>query len=145
MNVKVKKLHRRAQTPQQAHSTDAGFDLYCIEDMKIPPGQKGFAKTGIAMAIPNGYAGLIWPKSGLALNHGIDVLAGVIDSGYRGEIVVILQNHGDTDFTLSAKSQVAQMLFQKVESPSISEVDDLDETPRGVFGFGSTDGHKKKK
>jgi dUTP pyrophosphatase len=97
-------------------------------------------KTGLAFAIPSGYVGLIWDRSGLAAKHGLHKLAGVIDAGYRGEVGVVLINHGSESFTVEKGMRVAQMLIQSVERVSLTEVEDLDETKRGEGGFGST-GH----
>jgi dUTP pyrophosphatase len=90
------------------------------------------------MAIPEGYAGLIWPRSGTAVKAGLDVLAGVVDSGYRGEVCVVLQNHSDTDYTIKKGDRAAQMLIQKVGCVTVLLVSSLDETDRGTGGFGST-------
>lgn len=134
----VKKLNDKAILPKRANQTDAGYDLYSIEDCEINPHERKMIHTGISMAIPNNYVGLIWPRSGLAVKHGIDVLAGVVDSGYRGEICVILQNHDNEVYKISAGDRIAQMLFQKIEYFQIQESDSLENADRGGSGFGST-------
>lgn len=132
------KMSEKAQEPKRSNDTDAGYDLYSIEDKTIKPKSRAMIKTGISMAIPSGFVGLIWPRSGLAVKHGIDTLAGVIDSGYRGEICVVLQNHGDKSYEVKSGDRVAQMLFQSVECVYFNEVDDLQESQRGNGGFGSS-------
>jgi dUTP pyrophosphatase len=136
--LNVKKLNELAIPPTKANSTDAGYDLYSVEDLNIAPHQRALVHTGISMAIPNDYVGLVWPRSGLAVKHGIDVLAGVVDSGYRGEVCVVLQNHGDKIYQVRRGDRVAQMLFQKVSSFNVYVVEDLETSDRGISGFGST-------
>ena len=138
IEVKTKKLHPEAKIPKRAHADDAGMDLYSIEDVAFMPGERRVVKTGIAMAIPSGYAGLIWDKSGLAIRSGIKVMGGVIDAGYRGEIQVGLKNLSDEEVRIEAGDKVAQLLMQKVELIEAREVDELDDTIRGEKGFGST-------
>ena len=136
--LRVKKLEDNAILPKKANESDAGYDLYSIEDKIVEPKQRIMIRTGISMAIPNNYVGLIWPRSGLAVKHGIDVLAGVVDSGYRGEVCVILQNHGSQPHEIKAGDRIAQILFQKIESFQLEEVETLEEADRGDSGFGST-------
>jgi dUTP pyrophosphatase len=124
--------------PQNAKKGDAGSDLRASEEITIPSKGRCLVPTGISMAIPSGYVGLIWPRSGLAVKHGIDSGAGVIDSGYRGEIRVLLFNHSDADFKVAKGDRIAQILIQKVETPQFVQVETLDETERGAGGFGST-------
>ncbi len=124
--------------PKSAQEGDAGSDLRASEEITIPSKGRCLVPTGISMAIPIGYVGLIWPRSGLAVKHGIDSGAGVIDSGYRGEIRVLLFNHSDVDFKVVKGDRVAQILIQKVETPQFIQVETLDETERGAGGFGST-------
>lgn len=145
MTLQVKKLHPNAHLPERAHPTDAGMDLRVLfKDSDPPvlilkPGNRALLPTGLAVAVPNGYVGLIWPRSGLAAKHGIDSLAGVVDSGYRGEVHVALINHGDKDFEIHNGDRIAQLLIQKVELTEVLEVTELDsETDRGAGGFGST-------
>ena len=137
--VPVKKLDPSAIMPTKANDTDAGYDLYALEDLEIGPVNQKLVKTGISMAIPKGYVGLIWPRSGLAYKHGLDVFAGVIDAGYRGDIGVILYNSKtDQHYKISKGDRVAQILFQKIEGFDLVETDDLDSSERGAGGFGST-------
>ncbi len=137
--VAVKKLDPTAVIPTRANSTDAGYDLYAIEDLEIGPVNQKLVKTGISMAIPKGYVGLIWPRSGLAYKHGLDVFAGVIDAGYRGDIGVILYNSKvDKHYKIKKGERIAQILFQKVEQFELVEVSELNNTERDTSGFGST-------
>lgn len=137
-NLPVKKLDDKAILPKRANQTDAGYDLYSIEECDIHPSERKMIHTGISMAIPNNYVGLIWPRSGLAVKHGIDVLAGVVDSGYRGEVCVVLQNHGDKVYKVREGDRIAQILFQQIEYFKIEESDSLEDADRGGSGFGST-------
>ncbi len=138
LEIKVKKIREDAKMPSYAHPGDAGMDLYSIESYIIPPHEKKIVQTGISMEIPEGYFGSIRDRSGLAAKYGIHALGGVIDSGYRGEIGVILINLGKERFEIKKGDKIAQLLIQKIESPKILEVTDLSETSRGVGGFGST-------
>jgi dUTP pyrophosphatase len=95
-------------------------------------------KTGISMAIPDGYVGLIWPRSGLAVKHGLDTMAGVVDSGYRGEVCVVLQNHGYEPYNVKAGDRIAQILFQSILSVQMIETEELNNSDRGQSGFGSS-------
>lgn len=117
---------------------DVGLDLHAAENIVLKPGERFAVSTGLKMEIPEGYAGLIWDRSGLAANHGISTLAGVIDSGYRGEIKVALINLGDENFEIKEGMRIAQMLFQKAEKADIEVVAGLEESKRGDQGFGST-------
>lgn len=137
--MNIKKLHPDAIIPTRANPTDAGFDLYALDDSVAWPRKRVLVPTGIAMAIPEGHVGLIWPRSGLAVKHGIDVLAGVVDSGYHGEIKVLLQNTDpDLVHKIHKGDRIAQILIQPIVTPELVEVDDLGETGRGADGFGST-------
>ncbi len=138
MKIQIKKVDKNAKIPQYAHDDDAGMDLFSIENFVLTPGERRTCKTGIAMNIPKGFAGLIWDKGGIALNGGIKTMGGVVDSGYRGEVKVILKNLSNKDYEIKRGQKVAQMLIQKVELPVIKEVNNLDETSRGEDGFGST-------
>mgnify|MGYP005698128289 CR=1 FL=1 len=137
-SIKIKKLNPEAVMPTKADPLDAGYDLYAAEDAMIEPHHRKTIKTGIAMAIPANHVGLVWPRSGLAVKNGIDVLAGVVDSGYRGEICAVLQNHGIHTMRIKAGDRVAQILFQKIESFQLQESETLDDSSRGDGGFGST-------
>lgn len=136
--IDVKKLNENAKTPHFAHDDDAGMDLFAAEEVTIAPGESATIPTGIAMAIPLGYVGLIWDKSGHAIVRGLKVMGGVVDAGYRGEIKIGIINHGKEPHTFEAGDKVAQMLLQKVSQATFTEVDELSETVRGEGGFGST-------
>lgn len=136
--IKIKKLTDAAIIPKYANQGDAGMDFFSNEEMIIKPNQRKLVSTGIAMAIPSGYVGLIWDKSGIAAKHGIKTMAGVIDSSYRGEIEILLQNLSTEEFKVEKGMKIAQMLIQPVEQRNIIEVKELDETKRGTGGFGST-------
>lgn len=138
MKTHLRKLSPNAIIPTKAHEVDAGYDLYALESGFIHPMSHRLIKTGISMAIPEGYAGFIWPRSGLSYKAGIDVLAGVIDSGYRDDVGVILSNPGDRKFEYNEGDRIAQIVFQKVEDFDLVEVDNLDDSQRGVGGFGSS-------
>lgn len=138
LKIKIKRLQPEAKVPTFAHPGDAGMDLYSAERVEIPPGERVKIKTGIAVALPEGYAGLWWDKSGLSNNHGLKILGGVLDAGYRGELLVGLVNLSRETYVVEKGDKVTQMLVQKVEQPEIEEVTELGETSRGAGGFGST-------
>jgi dUTP pyrophosphatase len=138
MNLKIKKLISDAMIPSYAHAGDAGLDLYSCEEVLLKPMERRMIKTGISMAIPHGYVGLIWDKSGMAAKYGLKTMAGVVDAGYRGEIIVVLHNLSANDFLIEKNSKIAQMLIQPVHSADVVEVDSLDETSRGNGAWGST-------
>ena len=137
MEVKVKKLDSEARVPVYKHEGDAGMDLFSCIECRLEPGAITGVGTGIQMAIPKGYVGLVWDKSGLSLG-GIHCLAGVVDAGYRGEIRVVLTNLGEKPFHVKKGMKIAQMLIQPVVAAAIREVPELDDTARGQGGFGST-------
>lgn len=137
MQIKIKKLSKDAKLPVRAHHDDAGMDFFSVEDVMIKPGRYQAIKTGIALEIPYSFVGLIWEKSGLA-HKGVKTVGGVIDSGYRGEIMIQLRNFSDSDYQVSKGDKVAQLLIQKVELPVLVEVKELSETERGASRFGST-------
>ena len=124
--------------PQYAHAGDAGADITSSEKIAIPPRERTLVSTGVRLEIPEGYVGLIWPRSGLAVKKGIDCGAGVIDSHYRGEVKVLLFNHSDNEFQIEPGDRIAQILIQKVERVEFHLVDQLNETARSDAGFGST-------
>jgi len=129
--IKVKLLNESASVPTKAHSSDAGWDLYAsYTSQPVYPHKRRLISTDISIAIPDGYCGLIWPRSGLSVKKGIDVLAGVIDSGYRGEIKVCLLNTSDQIVHVHPGDRIAQLIIQKVEDVEFLEVDDLDDTDR---------------
>jgi len=126
--------------PDYARAGDAGLDLLAAATVTLPPGGRALVPTGLRVAIPEGYAGLVLPRSGLALRVGVTVLnaPGLIDSGYRGEIGVLLINHGTAAVTLSRGERVAQLVIQPVARATLVEVQELESSPRGSGGFGST-------
>ena len=136
--MKVRKLNPEAKIPSYAHPGDAGMDLYALDEVLVPVGKVARIRTGIAIEIPTGYVGLCWDKSGLSMNSGIKVLAGVVDSSFRGELVLAVINLGGEDYTFKKGDKVMQMLIQPVESPEIVEANELSDTARGEKGFGST-------
>jgi dUTP pyrophosphatase len=134
----VKKLDPGAIIPTKANPTDAGYDLYALNGAILQKHTHQLVKTGVSLEIPEGYVGLIWPRSGLSYKHGLDVFAGVIDSGYRGDVGVILYNSQYNSYAIEAGDRIAQILFQKVEDFDIVEVEKLDDSQRGSGGFGSS-------
>lgn len=124
--------------PVYASAGCAGADLRASEAVVLAPGARAAVATGVRLQIPAGYVGLVWPRSGLAVRHGIDTLAGVIDSDYRGEVRVVLVNHGEQPVRIAAGERVAQLLLQRVERASFTAADSLGDTTRGESGFGST-------
>jgi dUTP pyrophosphatase len=141
IRVKVKKLDKDLPLPKQAHANDAGVDLYSRIDKTLEPGERALIPTGIAVSIPEGYAGFVQPRSGLALKHGLSIVntPGLIDPHYRGEIGVILINlDKNNSFEIKRGMKIAQLVFQKVAEPLWEEVEDLDITERGEKGFGSS-------
>lgn len=141
LRVKVKRLDPDLPLPRCAHETDAGCDLYSRIDVVLRPGERTLVPTGIEIAIPKGYAGFIQPRSGLALQHGISIVnsPGLIDSGYRGEVSVILINQdAKKTFRVRRGDKICQLVIQRVEKSKFQVVDSLDETGRGKGGFGSS-------
>ena len=141
MTLRFTRLSAEARAPTQAHEGDAGYDLYASEAALLGPGERASVGTGIAVAIPDGCAGLVLPRSGLAARQGITLpnAPGLIDSGYRGEVRVLLLNTDpDVPFDVAAGDRIAQLLIVRFESPPLEEADSLDETARGAGGFGST-------
>lgn len=136
--LQFKRLQPKSILPTRGTPQSAGLDLHCIEDLRIEAGTRVSAHTGLSVAIPEGFYGRIAPRSGLAVKHGIDVLAGVIDCDYRGEIICLLYNTGASAVELPAGSKVCQLIIEQVITPSASWADDLEETARGASGFGST-------
>ena len=139
--IRVCKLDAAAIIPEKAHEDDAGYDLFAHEAMLIPAGESRLVPTGIALGLPPMTEAQIRPRSGLALKQQITVLnaPGTIDAGYRGELGVILINHGREAFSVTRGMKIAQMVIAPVLPTRISEVAELDDTPRGAQGFGSTD------
>ena len=141
MRVEVRRLDPDLPAPKYAHEGDAGLDLYSAEDVSLAPFERALVSTGIAMAIPYGYAGLVQPRSGLALKHGLTMVntPGLIDSHYRGEIKVIVINLDPAKpIELKRGDKIAQLVIQAVVLAHLIEVDELPATTRGEGGFGST-------
>jgi dUTP pyrophosphatase len=129
------------RAPEQANEDDAGFDLFAAEAAMIGPGERASVRTGIAVAIPAGHAGLVLPRSGLAARHGIALVnaPGLIDSGYRGEVRVLLLNTDrESAFDVAPGDRIAQLVVSRIERPDFVETVELSETARGAAGFGST-------
>lgn len=145
--VEVKRLAHGAGLPLPAYATSgaAGMDVVSAEEVTIPPGARHAVATGLALAIPQGYEIQVRPRSGLALKHGVTVpnTPGTIDSDYRGELKVILINHGTEPFAIARGDRVAQLVLAPVVQAAWEEVEELDATERGEGGFGSTGGHAK--
>ena len=141
MILRFARLNQHARSPSRAHEGDAGYDLHAIEAAALLPGERVSIGTGIAIALPEGHAGLVLPRSGLAAGHGISMVnaPGLIDSGYRGEIRVLLHNTDRSErFDVGVGDRIAQLVVVGVASPELVEADALDETPRGDGGFGSS-------
>ncbi len=140
IELAVRRLRPDAVLPSYAHPGDAGLDLAAVEPVRLEPGERAAVPTGLAVAIPDGWVGLVHPRSGLARRHGLTVAnaPGTIDAGYRGEVQVLLVNLGSEPVEVAAGERVAQLLLQEVGRARVIEVEDLDETVRGAGGFGST-------
>ncbi|MFC7527204.1 dUTP diphosphatase [Actinoplanes sp. GCM10030250] len=142
--IQVRQLDPDLPLPAYAHPGDAGADLFAAEEVEIAPGARAKVRTGLAIALPQGYVGLVHPRSGLAARLGVTVLnaPGTVDAGYRGEILVILINHDPRNTVkISRGDRIAQLVVQRVERASFHVVDSLDDTARGAGGHGSTGGH----
>ncbi|TFK56141.1 dUTP diphosphatase [Heliocybe sulcata] len=137
----IKRLSEKAKLPTRGSALAAGYDLYSAEKKTIPARGKALVDTQISIAVPAGTYGRVAPRSGLASKFMIDTGAGVIDADYRGVVFVLLFNHSDQDFEVQEGDRVAQLIIEKIQTPDVLEVDDLDETLRGAGGFGSTGGH----
>lgn len=138
LRAQIKLNHSNAKSPTRGSEQAAGLDLYSVESTLIAPGQHTTIDTGVSFQLPSGTVGLIWPRSGLAVKHGIDVLAGVIDSDYRGSVKVCLVNHGETLFRVEPGDRIAQLVIQEYVRAEVAPADFLNETNRGEQGFGST-------
>jgi dUTP pyrophosphatase len=139
--LRYRRLSEAARPPSQAHDGDAGYDLHAVEAATLRPGERASVGTGIAVAIPDGHAGLVVPRSGIAARHGISVVngPGLIDTGYRGEVRVLLLNtDAEHSFDVAPGDRIAQLVLVRVETPGLEEADLLDETLRGTGGFGSS-------
>jgi len=141
IKLKIQKLDKTFKTPEYAHIGDAGLDLYSAVDCILRPSERRKVPTGIKIAIPEGYAGFVQPKSGLAIKNGLSLVntPGLIDSGYRGEVCAILINlDPEEDFVIKHGDKICQLVIQKVEDVEIEITDELENTSRGEGGFGST-------
>jgi dUTP pyrophosphatase len=141
MELRFQKLSPEATVPTQSHPGDAGYDLYACKEAVLTPGGRTRVHTGIAVAIPEGYAGLVIPRSGLANKHGITLVnsPGLIDCGYRGELQVLLLNlDHERSYEVSVGDRIGQLVITKVELPTWTQVDELEPTSRGEAGFGSS-------
>jgi dUTP pyrophosphatase len=141
MTLRVRRLDARARLPSRAYPGDAGLDLYALEEAVLAPGERASVRTGIAVEIPEGEAGLVLPRSGLAARHGIALVnaPGLIDSGYRGEIRVLLLNtDSSARFEVAPGDRIAQLVLVKVQTPAVVEVHELAVSERGAGGFGSS-------
>ena len=138
--LRIRRLRDDVTVPAYAHPGDAGLDLAAADAVTVAPGQRIAVATGLAIAVPDGWVGLVHPRSGLARRHGLTVAnaPGTIDAGYRGEVQVLLINLGTETVELQAGDRVAQLLLQRVGAAEVVEVDDLDDTARGAGGFGSS-------
>jgi dUTP pyrophosphatase len=141
VKLPFRRLTDHARPPAQAQDGDAGYDLHAAEAAAVPPGARVSVGTGVALAIPAGHAGLVLPRSGIALKHGVTLAnsPGLIDSGYRGEVRVLLMNTDRVEpFQVDVGDRIAQLVIVRHESPELVEVSTLDESARGEGGFGST-------
>jgi dUTP pyrophosphatase len=141
IELPIQRLRQEAVVPERAYAGDAGFDLAACERAELGPGERAVVGTGLAVAIPNGYAGFVQPRSGLAARHGISVVnaPGLIDSGYRGEVRVVLLNTDRAEaFVIEPGMRIAQLVVLPVPALELVEVDELPESERGVRGFGSS-------
>lgn len=144
--LRLRRLDPGLPVPARAHSTDAGIDLYAATDCELAPGRRDLVGTGVAVAIPPGYVGLVHPRSGLAARVGLSIVnaPGTVDAGYRGEIKVNLINTDPAEpIRIARGDRIAQLLVQRVELWDVEEVEELDETDRGEAGHGSTGGHHR--
>jgi deoxyuridine 5'-triphosphate nucleotidohydrolase len=136
--IKIKKLHPAAQLPQRGTIFSAGADLFCVEAFTLAPGERRLVQTGLAIEIPPGFYGRVAPRSGLAVRHGIDVLAGVIDADYRAEVKVPLINFGQELVSIKAGERIAQLIIEQAAMCNYVWAEELNDTERGEGGFGST-------
>lgn len=136
----IQPLHDEVEVPSRAHDGDAGFDLHADRTIEIAPGASVLVPTGVAIALPAGTVGMVCPRSGLAAKHQMTVLnaPGIVDAGYRGEVKVILINHGTEPFEVIRGQRIAQLVIVPFAAPAVQIVTDLDDTTRGTGGFGST-------
>lgn len=140
VRLAVVRTHPDLPLPSYAHDGDAGLDLRAATDVEVAPRERVAVPTGLKVAVPDGWVGLVHPRSGLARRHGLTVAnaPGTIDAGYRGDLLVLLVNLGDDPVTVERGDRIAQLLLQRVGRADVVEVDDLDDTVRGAGGFGSS-------
>ncbi|MFH1637802.1 MAG: dUTP diphosphatase [Candidatus Woesearchaeota archaeon] len=140
VKVKIHKMSDKAVLPQYQTDESAGVDLHAAESCIVKKGERRLISTGLRFALPKGYEGHVRPRSGLAVKHGISVLntPGTLDSDYRGELMVLLINHGEKDFKVEQGDRIAQLILTKYEKMELEEDDNLEDTKRGKGGFGST-------
>ena len=139
--LRVQRLDPAAKLPVRAHDDDAGYDLHALQAARLAPGERATIRTGIAIELPPGHAGLVLPRSGLAARHGIAIVnaPGLIDAGYRGELKVLLLNTDrSATFDIAAGDRIAQLVIVAVATPDVVEAGDLAATARGARGFGSS-------
>jgi deoxyuridine 5'-triphosphate nucleotidohydrolase len=136
--LRTRRIHENARLPQRSSALAAGADLFCAEACTIKAGERHLVPTGLALEIPAGYYGRVAPRSGLAVRHGIDVMAGVIDADYRGEVRVLIVNLGATDVTFEVGDRIAQLIIEHAAPADFEWSTDLEETARADGGFGST-------
>ncbi|KAK3310513.1 dUTPase-like protein [Chaetomium strumarium] len=136
----IKKLSDKARLPTRGSAFAAGYDLYASQDATIPARGKAMVETDISIAVPAGTYGRVAPRSGLAAKHFIDTGAGVIDADYRGPVKILLFNHGETDFEVKEGDRIAQLVIERIYTPEVVEVEELEASVRGAGGFGSTGG-----
>jgi dUTP pyrophosphatase len=144
VEVLIQRLDPGLPLPRRSHPGDAGADLFAAADVELAPGQRAVVPTGVAIALPDGYAAFVHPRSGLAARHGVTIVnaPGTVDAGYRGEIrVTLLNTDADHRVTFRRGDRIAQLVVQRVERPVFHEVEKLPGSARGVDGFGSTGGH----
>jgi dUTP pyrophosphatase len=137
-SLSFEKIDPKAVLPTRGSQSAAGLDLYSIEAITLHPNERRLIRTGLAVAIPEGFYGRVAPRSGLAIQKGVDVLAGVIDADYRGEIGCLLHNIGEERIELPAQSKICQLIIEKIITPTAVWANHLSETDRGSGGFGST-------
>jgi len=138
ITIRVKALRNDARLPVRASEGSAGADLFCVEPFVLTEGERRGVPTGLSVEIPHGYYGRVAPRSGLAARHGIDVLAGVIDSDYRGELIILLINLGTESVSFKAGDRIAQLIIENAAPTKFDLADDLSDTTRGEGGFGSS-------
>lgn len=140
MQISFTRLDKELPAPRRAYDDDAGVDLHARETINLGPGERAAMPTGIAVAIPSGYAGLVVPRSGLALREGIGLVnsPGLVDPGYRGELIAVLVNHGSETVKVGRGDRIAQLVIVEVGHPEFVEEDELPSSTRGTGGFGST-------